>query len=76
MHNPALLDHHSHNGVAIDLPPLFVYPHDLVYPDVAHEVTSNKNKVIGDDTMGVNITESISWCERLLGSDNWNNLET
>jgi hypothetical protein len=76
MHDPALLDHHGHNGVAVDLPPLFVYFHNLVYPDVAHEVAGNENEIIGDDTMGVDIAKSVPWCEGLLGGDNRDNLET
>jgi hypothetical protein len=76
MYDPALLNHHSHNGITVNLPPLFVHFHNLVYPDVAHEITGDENEIVGDDTMGVDITESIPWCERLLGGDNWDNLET
>ena len=76
MHNPALLNHHGHNGITVYLAPLFVHPYNLVYPDVAHKVAGNKNKVVGDDTVGVDITESVPWCERLLGGDDWDNLET
>lgn len=76
MHNPALLNHHGHNGIAVYFPPLFVHSHDLVYPNVAHEVASNKDEIIRDDTMGVDITESVSWCKRLLGGDNRDDLET
>lgn len=76
MHDPALLDHHSHNGITVDLPPLLVYLHNLIDADVAHKIACDKNEVVGDDAMGVDITESIPWCERLLGGDNWDNLET
>lgn len=76
MHDSALLNHHRHNRITVDFPPLFVHSHDLIYPDVAHKVASNENKIIGDDTMGVDITESVPWRESLLRSDNWNNLET
>ena len=76
MQNPALLDHHGHNGIAVNLPPLFVHSHDLVDPDIAHKIAGNKNKVVGDDTMGVNISESIPRCECLLGGDDRDNFET
>lgn len=75
MHNSALLNHHGHDCVAVDFPPLFVHSYDLVYPDVAHKVTGDKNKIVGDDPMGVDIAESVSGCKSLLGSDDWNNLE-
>jgi hypothetical protein len=76
MHNPALLDHHGHNGITVDLPPLFVHPDNLVYPDVAHKVTGNENKIVCDNTMGIDITESVPWCECLFRGDDGNNLET
>jgi len=75
MRNPALFNHHSHDGIAVNLPPLFVHSHNFVYPNIAHKITGNKNKIVGDDTMGIDIAESIPWCERLLGGDNWDNLE-
>lgn len=76
MHNPALLNHHSHDGITVNLPPFFVHLHHLVYPDVAHKITGDENEIVCDDTMGVDITEGVPWCERLLCSDNWHNLET
>jgi len=76
MHNPALLNHHGHDCITVNLPSLFVHSHNLVYPDVTHEVTGNKNKVVGDDAMGIDITESVPRCERLFGGDDRNNLET
>ena len=76
MYNPALLDHHGHDCITVDLPPLFVYLHNLIYADVAHKIAGDKNEVVGDDAMGVDITESVSWCKRLLGGDNRDDLET
>ena len=76
MCSSALLNHHGHNCVTVDFPPLFVHPHNLVYPDVTHKITGNENEIVSDDTVGVDITESVPRCERLLGGDNWNNLET
>ena len=76
MYSPALLNHHGHNCVTVDLPPLFVHSHNLVYPDVTYKITGNENEIVGDDTVGVDITESVPRCECLLGGDDWNNLET
>jgi hypothetical protein len=76
MYNSALLNHHGHNCITVHLPPLFVYPYNLVYPDVTHKITGNENEIVGDDTMGVNVAESVPRRERLLSGDNWYNLET
>ena len=76
MYNSALLNHHGHNCVTVNLPPLFVHSHDLIYPDVTHKITGNENEIVGDDAVGVDITESVPRRECLLGGDNWNNLET
>ena len=76
VHNSTLLDDHSHYSITVDLPPLFMHPYDLIYPDIAHKVTSDKNEIVGDDTVGIDITEGVPRCERLLCSDDWNNLET
>jgi len=76
MYNPALLDYHSHDCITVDLPPFFVHSNNLVYPDVTHKIAGNENEIVGDDTMSVDIPESVPRCERLLGGDNWNNLET
>ena len=76
MHNSTLLNNHSHNGITVDLPSLFMYPHNLVYPDVAHKVAGDKDEIIGDDTVSIDITEGVPWCERLPGSNDWHNLET
>ena len=76
MHNPTLLNHHSHNGIAVDLPSLFVHPHNLVYSDIAHKVSGDKDEIVSDNTVSIYITEGVPWCERLLGSHDWDNFET
>lgn len=76
MQNPALLNHHGHNGITVYLPPLFVHSHNLIDPNIAHKIAGDENKVVGNNTMGVDISESIPWCECLLGGDNRDNLET
>ena len=76
MYNSTLLNHHSHDSIAVDLPPLFMHLHDLVYPNIAHKVAGDEDKIVGDNPMGIDITEGVPWCECLLGSDNWNDLET
>ena len=75
MHNSTLLNHHGHNGITVDLSPLFMYPHDLVHPDIAHKVAGDKDEIVSDDAVSVDITKGVSWCECLFGSDDWNNLE-
>lgn len=76
MHSPTLLNHHGHNGITVDFPSLFVHPHDLVYPDVAHKVTGDKDEIIGDNTVGIDVAKGVPWGKRLLCGDDWNNLET
>ena len=76
MCDPALFNHHGHNRIAVSLTSLFVHSYNLIYPDVTHEITGDENKIVGDDAVSVDVTEGVSRCERLFGSDNWDNLET
>lgn len=76
MDDPALLDHHSHDSITVDFSPLFVHSHNLIYPDITHKIAGNKDKVVCDNSMRIDITEGVPWCECLLGGDDRNNLET
>lgn len=75
MRGAAFLHHHCHDGVFICLSALLVYPNDLVYLHVAHEIAHNEYKVGSDDAMCVNVAHCIAWRESLLRGDNWNNLD-
>jgi hypothetical protein len=41
----ALFDYHCHYSVLVRFPPLLVLTYDLAYAYVAHEVTSDKDKI-------------------------------
>ena len=40
-----LFDYHRHDSILVRFPPLSVLTYDIAYTYVAHEVTSDKNKI-------------------------------
>ena len=67
MCGPALFNDHGHNGVFVGFSPLLVCADNLIYADVAHQITGDKDKVTGDDPVRVDVTHGVSRRKRLLG---------
>ena len=60
MHRAALFHDHGHDCVLVRLPPFFVYPDDLVDPDITDQITHDENEVRRDNTMGVDVSHGVS----------------
>lgn len=69
VHRAALLHDHRHDRVLVRLAALLVYPHDLVYAHVAHEVAHNEHKVCLDDPVRVDVAHGVSRREGFLRGD-------
>ena len=54
-----LFDDHGHDSVLVRFPPFLVYPHHFVYPDVAHKVAHNENKVAGDNAVRIDVPHRV-----------------
>jgi hypothetical protein len=68
-------NHDGHDSILVRLPPLFVCLHDFVNPDIADKISSNQNKITGDDSMGVDITHRVAGREGSFGGHDWYNLD-
>lgn len=75
MFHAAFFYDHRHDCILVGLPALLVRAHDLVYPDVAHEVARDEDEVGGDDPMRVDVAHSIPRGEGLLRRDDGHNLQ-
>ena len=61
-----LLHDYRHNRVLVGSTPLFVHLHQLIDPNVAHQVTCNEYEIGGNDAMCVDIAHGIARGKRLL----------
>lgn len=75
VHDPALFDDHSHDGVFVGLSPLLVRADNLVYANVADQIARDKDKVAGDDPVRVDVAQGISRRKRLLSRHDGHDLE-
>lgn len=74
MRGPTLFNDHSHDDVLVGLSPLLVRANNLIYADIADQITRDEDKVAGDDPVSVDIAHGISRRERLLGGHDGDDL--
>ena len=67
MSRPTLLHDHCHNGVIVSSSPLLVFADNLIYADVANQVTIDEDEVASNDAVRVYVAHRIPWGKRLLG---------
>ena len=60
MPNPTLFNNHRHNSILIRLPPFFMYPHNLIDPDIAHQITHDEHKIARYKSARIDIPHRIA----------------
>jgi hypothetical protein len=67
MRGTALFNNHGHNGIFVGFSSFLVCAYNLIYANVANQITRDKDKVTSDDSVRVDVAQSISRAKRLLG---------
>ena len=60
MLNSTLFNNHCHNSIFIRLPPFFMYPHNLIDSDVAHQITHDEHKIARHKSARIDVSHRIA----------------